>query len=94
VNIAVDALLALAVLVAWITTAAFLRWRSGYEGLHAITFFNLVGGGAIIAALVISDGPTARTFQCVLIWLVVASAGALLSHAIARALRLRGEGQQ
>ena len=93
-NIAVDALLALAVLVAWITTAAFLRWRSGYEGLHAITFFNLVGGGAIIAALVISDGPTARTFQCVLIWLVVASAGALLSHAIARARRLRGEGQQ
>lgn len=93
-NIAVDALLALAVLVAWITTAAFLRWRSGYEGLHAITFFNLVGGGAIIAALVISDGPTARTFQCVLIWLVVASAGALLSHAIARALRVRGEGQQ
>ncbi len=93
-SIAIDALLALAVLVAWITALAFFRFRSGYDRLHAITFFNLVGGGAITAAVVISDGFTARSFQCVLIWLVVASAGALLSHAIARALRLRGEGQQ
>lgn len=93
-NIAVDALLALAVLVAWITTAACLRWRSGYDRLHAITFFNLVGGGAITVAVVISDGLTSRTFQCVLIWLVVAGAGALLSHAIARALRVRGGGQR
>jgi multisubunit Na+/H+ antiporter MnhG subunit len=44
VNVAVDALLAVAVLVAWITTAAFVRWRSGYDRLHAITFFNLVAG--------------------------------------------------
>lgn len=93
-NIAIDALLALAVLVAWIITAAFLRWRSGYDRLHAITFFSLAGGGAITAAAVIHDGFTSRSFQCVFIWLVVASAGALLSHAIARALRLRGEGQQ
>jgi len=93
VNIAIDALLALAVLVGWVTTAAFLRWRSGYDRLHAITFFNLVGGGAITAAAVLHDGITSRSFQCVLIWLVVASAGALLSHAIARALHVRGEGQ-
>ncbi|HJP98854.1 MAG TPA: monovalent cation/H(+) antiporter subunit G [Rhodanobacteraceae bacterium] len=92
-SIAIDALLALAVLIAWIITAAFMRWRSGYDRLHAITFFNLIAGGAITAAAVIHDGVTARTFQCVLIWLVMASAGALLSHAIARALRLRGEGQ-
>lgn len=90
-NIAVDTLLALAVLIAWITALAFFRLRSGYDRLHAITFFNLVGGGAITAAVVIHDGLTSRTFQCVLIWLVVVSAGALLSHALARALRLRGE---
>ncbi|MGH8111799.1 MAG: monovalent cation/H(+) antiporter subunit G [Rhodanobacteraceae bacterium] len=93
-NIAVDALLAFAVLIAWIIALAFLRLRSGYDRLHAITFFNLVGGGAITAAVAITDGFTARTFQCVLIWLVVASAGALLSHAVARALRMRGEMQE
>lgn len=93
-SVAVDALLALAVLVAWIIALAFLRFRSGYDRLHAITFFNLAGGGAITAAVAISDGFTARTLQCVLIWLVVVSAGALLSHAIGRALRLRGEGQR
>ncbi|HET7300724.1 MAG TPA: monovalent cation/H(+) antiporter subunit G [Oleiagrimonas sp.] len=90
-TIVIDALLALAVLVAWVMALAFFRLRSGYDRLHAITFFNLVGGGAITAAVVIRDGLTFRTFQCVLIWLVVVSAGALLSHAIARALRLRGE---
>jgi hypothetical protein len=42
----------------------------------------------------IHDGLSARSFQCVLLWLVVASAGALLSHAIARAQRLRGGGQE
>lgn len=89
-KLAVDALLAFAVLTAWITALAFLRLRSGHDGLHAITFFNLVGGGAIVAAVIISDGPTGRAFQCVLIWLAVAAAGALVSHAIARALRLRG----
>jgi multisubunit Na+/H+ antiporter MnhG subunit len=94
VNVAVDALLAVAVVVAWITTAAFVRWRSGYDRLHAITFFNLFAGAAITAAAVIHDGLTARTFQCVLVWLVVASAGALLSHAIARTLRVRGERQE
>jgi multisubunit Na+/H+ antiporter MnhG subunit len=94
VNVAIDALLALAVLVAWIMAAAFLRWRSGHDRLHAITFFNLVAGGAITAAAVIHDGFSARSFQCVLLWLVVASAGALLSHAIARAQRLRGGGQE
>lgn len=93
-NVAIDALLALAVLVGWIMALAFLRLRSGYDRLHAITFFNLVAGGAITAAVVISDGLSARTFQCVLIWLIVVSGGALLSHAIARALRLRGEEQR
>ncbi|MGH8189878.1 MAG: monovalent cation/H(+) antiporter subunit G [Rhodanobacteraceae bacterium] len=88
-NIAVDALLAFAVLVAWITTAAFLRFRSGYDRLHAVTFFNLVGGGATTVAVIVSDGFTARTFQCVLIWLVVAFGGALVSHALARAVRVR-----
>jgi multicomponent Na+:H+ antiporter subunit G len=91
VTIAIDTLLGFAVLIAWITAAAFFRLRSGYDRLHAITFFNLVGGGAITAAVVIHDGLAPRTFQAVLIWLVIVSAGALLSHAIARALRLRGQ---
>ncbi len=90
-NIVVDALLSFAVLTAWITALAFFRLRSGYDRLHAITFFNLVGGSAITAAVAVHDGATPRAFQCMLVWLAVVSAGALLSHAIARALRLRGE---
>jgi multicomponent Na+:H+ antiporter subunit G len=90
VNPAAAGLLAFAVLTAWVTTIAFLRLRTPLERLHAITFFNIVAGGAITAAVIISDGFTGRTFKCALIWLVVAGGGALLSHATARALHLRG----
>lgn len=93
-SIVIDALLALAVLVTWIMAAAFLRMRANLDRLHAITFFNLVAGGAMTAAVVIADGLTARTFQCVLIWLVLAAGGPLLSHAIARALHVRGEARE
>ena len=89
-NPAAAGLLAFAVLTAWVTTIAFLRLRTPLERLHAITFFNIVAGGAITAAVIISDGFTGRTFKCALVWLVVAGGGALLSHATARALHLRG----
>lgn len=88
-NLASAALLAFAVLVAWIMALAFVRMPAHFGRLHAVTFFNLVAGGAITAAVIVADGFTARSFQTVLIWLVVVAGGALLSHAIARALHLR-----
>ncbi len=90
-TVATESLLVFAVLVAWVTALAFLRVHSNYDRLHAITFFNLLAGGAITAAVVIRDGLSARTFQAVLVWLVVVAGGALLSHAIARALHAHGE---
>ena len=60
-NPAAAGLLAFAVLTAWVTTIAFLRLRTPLERLHAITFFNIVAGGAITAAVIISDGFTGRT---------------------------------
>lgn len=93
-NAAVAALLAFAVLVAWVMALAFVRMPSQFGRLHAITFFNLVVGGATTAAVVVADGFTARSFQAVLIWLVVVVGGALLSHAIGRALQLRQGGRE
>ncbi|HEY9111324.1 MAG TPA: monovalent cation/H(+) antiporter subunit G [Rhodanobacteraceae bacterium] len=88
-NAAVDALLAFAVLSAWIGALAFLRLRTSFERLHVITFVNVVAGGAITAAAALSGGMSARTLQCIFVWIVVVTAGALLSHAIARALHMR-----
>lgn len=92
-KVAIDALLALAVLMAWTGAAAFLRLRTPFERLHAITFFNLAAGGAITVAVVLHDGPSGRTFKCIFIWIVIATVGALLSHATSRALHLR-EGER
>lgn len=92
-NIAIDALLALAVLVAWLGALAFLRLRTRFERLHVVTFVNIAAGAAITAAAILHDGLSGRTFKCILIWIVIASAGALLSHATSRALHLR-EGER
>lgn len=83
-------LLAFGVLMAWIATLAFIRLRTPFERLHVVTFFNIVTGGSVTAAVVAADGFTQRTFKCLLIWVTVVGAGALLSHATARALHLRG----
>lgn len=88
-NVAIDALLAFAVLMAWIGALAFLRLRTNFERLHAITFVNLAGGGAITIAAVLHDGLSGRTFKCIFVLVVIATAGALLSHATSRALHLR-----
>lgn len=89
-NLAAACLLAFAVLMAWIATLAFMRLRTPFERLHVVTFFNIVTGGAVTAAVAASDGFTHRTFKCLLIWLAMIGASALLSHASARALHLRG----
>ena len=92
-NLAIDALLAFAVLMAWIGGLAFLRLRTNFERLHVITFVNLTAGIAVTAAAVLHDGASGRTFKCIFIWFVIATAGALLSHATSRALHLR-EGER
>lgn len=89
-NLTAAGLLAFAVLMAWIVTLAFMRLRTPFERLHAITFFNIVTGGAATAAVIVSNGFTPRTFKCLAIWIAMVSASALLSHATARALHLRG----
>lgn len=92
-NAVIDALLAFAVLTAWLGTLAFLRLRTQFERLHVITFVNIAAGAAITLAAVLHDGLSGRTFKCIFIWIVIASAGALLSHATSRALHLR-EGER
>lgn len=88
-NLAIDALLAFAVLMAWTGAIAFVRLRTHFERLHAITFVNLAAGTAITVAAVLHDGLSGRTFKCIFILVVLATVGALLSHATARALHLR-----
>ena len=88
-----SALLAAAVVLAWIAVAGFLRLRTPFEYVHAVTFANVTVIGLIVIAAFVTDGISSRSLKCALIWLVAVTAGALLSHATGRALYLR-EGER
>ncbi len=88
-TIACDAALAGAVVMIWLATIAFFRLSTPLQRIHAVTFANVVGGGLIALAAVLSDGATSRSLKCVFIWLASLIFGALLAQVTGRALHLR-----
>lgn len=89
-RIAVDVLLAFAVISAWLAALAFVRLRTPIERLHTVAFVNVVTGAAITLAALLSDGISDRSGKVVLLWLMTVGAGALIAFRLARALHLRG----
>lgn len=87
-SVASDAVLAIAVLSALLGAVALLRLRP-LARVHAISFVNVVGGGAVTLAGWLSEGPTPRTLKMLLIWFVLMLAGALSAHVTGRAIHLR-----
>lgn len=92
-NAAVDVLLGISVLMAWLSVLAFLRLRTPFERLHVVTFVNVASLGPVVLAALLTDGITSRSLKCVFIWIATLTAGALLAHATARALHFR-EGER
>jgi len=82
-------LLAAAVLATWLAVIAFIRLKTPFERLHAVTFVNVVAGGAVAFAAAATDGASSRTFKCFAIWFALVLFGALLTHVLARALHFR-----
>ena len=87
-KVAIAVLLALGVAAVWLAAVAFVRLRTPLERVHAISFANIAGGGAITAAAMIGSTP-ASALKCLLIWIATVLAAALLSHVTGRALHLR-----
>ena len=83
-------LLALAVLSAWVGTIAFLRLNTSLERIHGVTLVNVLTIGALTLAGFASRGLTPQTLKCALLWIINLAVSALLSHATARAIHLRG----
>ena len=86
---AVDSLLVLAVLGAWLGCAGFARLRDPLDRLHCVAFVNVVSGGALIVAAVVSDGLSVRAGKLLLAVGISLLAGAASAHVIGRALTLR-----
>lgn len=92
-SIAIDVLLGLSVLAAWLGTAAFIRLRTPFERLHVVTFLNVTAIGTVMAVAFAADGISSRSLKCAVIWAATLASGALVSHVTGRALHLR-EGER
>ena len=89
-RIVLDVLLAVVVLAAWLGGAGFLRLRSPLDRMHCVAFVNAVAGVALTVAAFVSDGASDRALKILLFTVVSLLTGAAMSHAIGRALLLRG----
>ena len=89
-RLAIDALLAVAVLAAWLGCAGFARLRAPLDRMHCVAFVNAVSGTALVLAAFVSDGASVRALKVLLVAVVSLVGGAALSHATGRALLLRG----
>lgn len=89
-RIAIDILLAVAVLAAWLGCAGFVRLRSTLDRVHCVAFVNVLGGTALSLAAFVSDGASDRALKILLLVCVSILTGAAMSHATGRMLLLRG----
>jgi multisubunit Na+/H+ antiporter MnhG subunit len=90
-RLALEVLLTLAVLAAWLGCFGFLRLRSAMDRLHCAAFVNATTGTTLAVAAFVADGLSDRAFKVLLIAALGLVSGAAASHAIGRALLLRGE---
>lgn len=82
-------LLGLAVAATWLSALAILRMPRALDRLHAVSFLNIVAGVAITAAGFASDGISVRSLKILLMVVLLVGFGAVITHAVGRALLLR-----
>lgn len=88
-DLAVEILLGLAVLAAWLGCFGFLRLKSALARLHCAAFVYVAAGFAVTLAVLVQDGATDRSLKMIAALSILLLGGAATSHAIGRALVLR-----
>lgn len=81
--------LAVAIAAAWLAAIGFARLRTPLDRLHCVTFAAAACGVPIGIAATIADGLSDRTWKTWLLLAVVMASGAMLTHAIGRAIAYR-----
>jgi monovalent cation/proton antiporter MnhG/PhaG subunit len=88
-NIAVESLLAVAVVVALICAVALLAMRDFFEKLHYMAAVAAVSGLSVLIAVVIKEGAGQAAIKMSLILVLLLIMNAVVTHATARAARIR-----
>ncbi len=88
-EVVVAVLLGLAVLTAWLATAALFLLGDKFDRLHAIGFVTVVPGLFVTLAVVVQDPLSALAPKQVALFLAAVVIGGVLTHSLARAFRIR-----
>lgn len=88
-TIAVEVLLEIAVVVAWLCCLGILVMPNFYERLHYLSTVTTICAFAILAAVVIEEGWGQATVKTIFVCLVLLLINAIVTHATARAARVR-----
>lgn len=83
---AVEALLAVLVMTAWLGTGGFARLARPLDRLHCVTFMNVACGALILLAAGLSGGSADNVIKVALLLGALLVGGAAVAHATARAI--------
>ncbi|MGI9103209.1 MAG: cation:proton antiporter [Terriglobales bacterium] len=88
-HIAIEVLLAIAVITAVLCCVAIAIMPDFYERLHYMASVTTVSAFGILIAVVIQEGWGQATIKTILVCMVLLLINAILTHATARAARVR-----
>jgi len=88
-TIAVEVFLAIAVLSAWLCCIAIVVMPNLYERLHYLSTVTTISAFSILVAVVIEEGWGQATVKTILTCVVLLLINAIVTHATARAARVR-----
>lgn len=92
-DVIVDGLLAIGLLSFALTTLGVCWYRNLYDQIHFLAPGTLIGAVAIPAAVIVHGGFTQAGTKALLIAILLVIANPVLSHATARAARVRRKQQ-
>ncbi len=81
-----DALLALAVAAVWLGCVGFARLSGALDRLHCATFVACAAGLPLLLAAFATEGASASVLKVFFLLVCGVLSGAILSHALGRAL--------
>lgn len=87
--IILDLLLALAVLACWIGVLGMLRMPHPTQALQYLTLPATIGMAAVTVAIFLNTGLSSAAFKTLLIGIVLMAINSVVTHATARAFRVR-----
>jgi multicomponent Na+:H+ antiporter subunit G len=90
-EIAAAILLGIGVVASLLSCLGILVMRSAYDRLHYLAALGTVGPVAVVAAVLVEEGFSSGGLKALIVLAVILVTGPVLTHATARAARIREE---